>query len=74
MYNQICNPFSTSVVYNNQPHKLINPVLVARLINVILPSQQTQNTCITFVQRRPNVFDVGPTLYKCYTSIICLLG
>ena len=27
-------------------------------------TQQTQNICITFVQRRPNVFDVGPTLYK----------
>ena len=28
------------------------------------PSQRTQNICITIVQRRPNVFDVGPTLYK----------
>ena len=27
-------------------------------------SQQTQNICITFVQRWPNVFDVGPKLYK----------
>ena len=36
--------------------------------------QQTQNICITFVQRRPNVFDVGPTLYKCYTNVLCLLG
>ena len=30
--------------------------------------------CITFIQRRPNVFDVGPTLYKCYTNVWCLLG
>ena len=30
--------------------------------------------CIIFVQRRPNVFDVGPTLYKCYTNVLCLLG
>ena len=37
-------------------------------------TQQTQNICITFVQRQPNVFDVGPTLYKCYTNILCLLG
>ena len=36
--------------------------------------QQTQNICITFIQRRPNVFDVGPTLYKCYTNVLCLLG
>ena len=35
--------------------------------------QQTQNICITFVQRRPNVFDAGPTLYKCYTNVLCLL-
>ena len=37
-------------------------------------TQQTQNICITFVQCRPNVFDVGPTLYKCYTNVLCLLG
>ena len=30
---------------------------------VLLP-QQTQDICITFIQRRPNVFDVGPTLQK----------
>ena len=34
---------------------------------------QTQSICITFVQRRPNVFDVGPTLYKYYTNVLCLL-
>ena len=33
------------------------------------PTQQTQNICIAFVQRRHNVFDVGPTLYKCYTNV-----
>ena len=32
------------------------------------------NICITFVQRRPSVFDAGPTLYKCYTNVMCLLG
>ena len=26
------------------------------------------------LQRRPNVFDVVPTLYKCYTNVLCLLG
>ena len=31
------------------------------------------NICITFVQCRPNVGDVGPTLYKCYTNGLCLL-
>ena len=36
-------------------------------------AQQTQ-FCITFIQRQPNVFDVGPTLYKYYTNVLCLLG
>ena len=36
--------------------------------------QQTQNICITFLQCRTNVEGVGPTLYKCYTNILCLLG
>ena len=33
-----------------------------------------QNICITFVQRQSNVFDVSPTLYKCYTNVLFLLG
>ena len=32
-------------------------------------TQQTQNIFITFIQRRPNISDVGPTLYKCYTNV-----
>ena len=33
-------------------------------------SQQPKNICITFVQRRLNVFEVVPTLYKC--DALCL--
>ena len=36
------------------------------------PTQQTQNICITFIQRQPNVFDVGPTLHKVIQ--MCSLG
>ena len=36
--------------------------------------QYTRNICITFVQCWTNVEDVGPTLYKCYTNVLCLLG
>ena len=36
--------------------------------------QQTHSICIIFLQCRPNVEDVGPTLYKCYTNVLCLLG
>ena len=35
-------------------------------------SQQTLNIGITFVQWWTNVEDVGPTLYKCYTNVLCL--
>ena len=37
-------------------------------------NQQTQNNCITFAQRRPNVFAVAPTLYTCHTNGLSLLG
>ena len=40
----------------------------------IATTQQTQNICITFVQCWTNVKDVGPTLYKSYTNVLCLLG
>ena len=36
--------------------------------------QQIQNYCITFIHCWANVGDVGPTLYKCYTNVLCLLG
>ena len=39
-----------------------------------LSPQQTQNICITVIQCWPNVEDVGPTLYICYTNVLCLLG
>ena len=38
----------------------------------IITSQQSQNFCITFVKRRSDVFDVGTTLYKCYTILFLL--
>ena len=40
----------------------------------LAPTKQTLNICITFIQRRPNVFDAGPTLYKCHANVLCLLG
>ena len=39
--------------------------------NLFVLAQQTQNIYITFVQRQPNA---GPTLYKWYTNVLCLLG
>ena len=40
----------------------------------IITTQWTPNICITFVQCWTNVADVGLTLYKCYTNVLCLLG
>ena len=37
-------------------------------------TRQQQNICITFIQRPPNVSDVGRTLYKYCTNALCLLG
>ena len=37
-------------------------------------TQRTQKNCVTFIQLRPNVFDVGPTLCKCCANVLCLLG
>ena len=35
----------------------------------------TQDICITFIQRRPNVLDAGPPLPKLsHTNVLCLLG
>ena len=42
----------------------IEPTLNKCTMFESLPAQQTQDICITFIQRRPNVFDVGPTLHK----------
>ena len=80
---------------------LVINVLVEKyhLNTFINTSQQTQNICITFVQRCTNVIQmlcvywdmpaqqtqhvhnvwtnveaVGPTLHKCYTNVLCLLG
>ena len=47
---------------------------LSTIVNLLRLTQQTQNICITFVKRRPNVFDVGPTLYTCYTNRCSLLG
>ena len=43
-------------------------------VHETLAPQQTQHICIAFVQRRTNVFDVGPTLYKCYTNGFAFTG
>ena len=52
----------------------INHAIIMLMSCYDATSQQTQNICITFIQRRPNVFDVGPTLHKCYTNVLYLLG
>ena len=56
-------------------HRTFNSALMpAFKIYFSVESQQTQNICTTFIQGQTNVFDVGPTLCKCYTNDLCLLG
>ena len=52
--------------------KLVDLSSMAKNVNRL--TQQTQNICITFIQCWTNVEDVGPTLHKCYTYALCLLG
>ena len=44
------------------------------LVIVLVKSFPVNNICITFVQCWTNVEDIGPTLYKCYADVLCLLG
>ena len=36
--------------------------------------QQKKHICIPFVQCWTSIEDFGPTLYKCYTHVLCFLG
>ena len=45
-----------------------------RGMRVLFNIPANTNICITFVQCWTNVEYVGPTLYKCYTKKLCLLG
>ena len=40
----------------------------------ILPSKHRRYVCIAFIQCWPNIEDIVPTLYRCYTNVLCLLG
>ena len=67
----------TGSTYPAYQRRLYNVVLMLGQMNkpawFINHAQQTHNSCITFVQCRTNVEDVGPTLYKRYTNVVCLL-
>ena len=60
-------------MYSTLPPRVIQILYKSRWL-FFRDARKTQNICITFVQRRPNVFHVGPTLYKCYTNVLYLLG
>ena len=49
-------------------------ILYAVFYNVHVIVMVAYPVNITFVQRRTNVFDVGPLLYKCYPNVLRLLG
>ena len=43
-------------------------------INNIGQLPTNTNYCATFIQHRPNDFNVGPILFKFCTNVLCLLG
>ena len=49
-------------------HVIIHYTIIIRNYNIYIYIY-----CIIFIQRRPNVFAVGPILYKCYTNVLRLL-
>ena len=69
--NNTLSFISSTLSYND--NTLLSTVFYL-IMSCAWASQQTQNIWITFAQRRPIVFDVGATFYKCYTNVFCLLG
>ena len=60
-----CYAFSFTVCTTPQRSEtayLKHNELLLFAVVLLVVSQQTQNICITFIQRWTNVFDVGPTL------------
>ena len=49
-------------------------MLVSLWNNNTYVTSSTYNICITIIQCWSNVEDVGSTLNKCYTNVVCLLG
>ena len=41
---------------------------------ICIHKQQYDLTFMLSRKHRPNVVDVGPTLHKCYTNVLCLVG
>ena len=42
-----------------------------RMATVTAAYPANKNIFVTFIQCRTNVEDVGPTLCKCYTNVLC---
>ena len=59
-------------IYLVKPHYFLTLVALLSFTAGMLPVNTKH--CMTFVQCWTNVEDVGPTLYKCYTNVLCLLG
>ena len=53
---------STMSAYNDR-------LFLAMVIAVLAIPGTTKH--LTLIQRRSNVFDVGPTLHKCYANVVC---
>ena len=50
------------------------PTVILLAGNTAVPANTKHVYNINFIQRQSSVFDVGPTLYKCYTNYLRLWG
>ena len=57
---------------NQNKCQCTNSMLISPLF-LCLRRNRKPKICMTFVQCWTNVEDVGPTLYKCYANVLCLL-
>ena len=69
----VCDAGPTLKQHRFNDSCLLGIVVAGRLLVIVVHAQWTQNICITFIPCWTNVFDVGPTWYKCYTNVLCLL-
>ena len=68
-----------TIVPTYYPENKVDPMLVQCWTRCVdggptLNQHRVLCICITFVKYWTNVEAVKPTLYKCYTSVLCLLG
>ena len=72
MWGSKCHQINTPVGCNGPVKQEFRALLLFRkqmAAVVVAVKTSKHNICITFIQRWPDVFAVGPILYKCHTNL-----